>query len=503
MEKKWKIRKVKGVVISFVFFLLALLFLSIYFINITVQEIKDINKKKEDTKEIYNNIQKITNKWINYNDFVKNSKDIDKSNYINEIVSNIKKDFYNKNFINEKNTRYSNFITNKKKEINSKENIEKKERSNKKISKILPYYTENYTGIDEQYLTDFKFINYIESIIETFNLKNESSWIWIKWVVMVDDYYIWEQKQQQQQSLENNIFYIPLSLNLSWTKENIINFLKYIENVWNINITKTKDLNIINNDILLLGWKKIILKWDNFTESYNIYNNQAISIDKLEMKDYIDTYYWTRNDAISLNDFVKFNEWRQKYEINISLKFYIKWIRNYKMEEMINKFLEIYKLTETIVSTNLKNPRNEAEARSKFNSINNYLKEISNDINMIKKNVRKKEDLENLLKKVLTYEKILFNINLQIWIDEIINKLSVSYQVKLKEILLKLNNKNISDIELEKIKQYNIYLLSIEDKIKDLNIKDWEDKELYKKRVNTKSIYDSIIEINYNLSTKK
>ena len=320
---------------------------------------------------------------------------------------------------------------------------------------------------------------------------------------MVDDYYIWEQKQQQQQSLENNIFYIPLSLNLSWTKENIINFLKYIENVWNINITKTKDLNIINNDILLLGWKKIILKWDNFTESYNIYNNQAISIDKLEMKDYIDTYYWTRNDAISLNDFVKFNEWRQKYEINISLKFYIKWIRNYKMEEMINKFLEIYKLTETIVSTNLKNPRNEAEARSKFNSINNYLKEISNDINMIKKNVRKKEDLENLLKKVLTYEKILFNINLQIWIDEIINKLSVSYQVKLKEILLKLNNKNISDIELEKIKQYNIYLLSIEDKIKDLNIKDWEDKELYKKRVNTKSIYDSIIEINYNLSTKK
>jgi hypothetical protein len=43
------------------------------------------------------------------------------------------------------------------------------------ISNILPYYSDIYKDDKINLLSDYKFINYVESIVETFNISFDNS----------------------------------------------------------------------------------------------------------------------------------------------------------------------------------------------------------------------------------------------------------------------------------------------------------------------------------------
>jgi hypothetical protein len=94
-----------------------------------------------------------------------------------EILKNIGKDFYNSELTNKtENLNFSDFLGNKKELLNSDENKKILNFRDKKIKKILPSYIKNLDlKNDKDLLTDFKFINYIESMVETFSLKHNDS----------------------------------------------------------------------------------------------------------------------------------------------------------------------------------------------------------------------------------------------------------------------------------------------------------------------------------------
>lgn len=502
MQNKTKRINKNWIITTFIFFILLLVWLAVFVFKIILPSIADINNKKIKTKELYTSIQKVTSEWIELSDFKKIANNINWWVYIKEVVNNLEWNFFRKNFYNSWKNNYEIFIKNKKSEINSKENLAIRDILNKKIFKILPSYSENFIGVDEEYLTDYKFINYVESIIETFNLERKSGFIWINKVVLLDEFSLKKEKNKKNQILENNIFYIPLKFILNWTKEDIVNFLYYIENVWNVSILND-NIEVENNDLLIKQRNKIILEWDNNTKSYNIYEHQLISIDKIEMDDYIDSYYVLRKEWVKLGDFIKSTQWNEKIDIEITLNFYIKGLKSYKVEEIIKRFLSIYTITEQVVNANLINTKIDYSKRLEFNRINNYLLEISWDIKEMRKNIKQRKNMDEAYKKVLTYDLIFYNINLQIGLHNAVTSLIRNYnKLKIEQQAI-INNKDKTELEQNKAKQLSNYLNSITKDMLTLQKNEWEDQTSYLKRINSKEVFDLVMNLNYSLNINK
>ena len=494
----------RGLIISFIFFLLLLLALVTFISKSILPSLEEIKNKKILTKETYDTIEKIKLKWINLWDLNSISNTFNKGTYLDNILKNIDQDFYNQHFLNSGKENYETFLKNKKDEINNKTNISIREEKNKKISKILPSYSESYIGLDnEGFLTDFKFINYIESLLETFNLKNIGWSIWIKSIGLVKEESLKNSENNKKEILENSIFFIPLELSLVWNKENMINFLHFVGNVGNLSI-KDNELSIEKDNFLRKKDNNIILEWNKYSKSYNIYENQLISIKKIEMREYIDSSYILRKENEKLTDFIKAEQWNEKIEIKIALNFYIKWLKNYQIEESINKFLSIYTTTDQMIKLNLKNKKSDNDKKVLLLKISKYIAEMAWDIKDIKKNVSwKKEDLEKLYKKVLKYDVILYNLNLQNWIYNLVGEVMKNHDKIKSEQTKIINDKTKSLVEIKKARQIIDYLTSIKNDVTILRKSGTENNKNYIERLNNRESYDIIMQLNYGLELNK
>jgi hypothetical protein len=103
------------------------------------------------------------------------SNNVEKSPYVTEVLKNIEKDFYSENLKNIDFQKFSDFLEAKKVELNSDEVKEILEKRDEKIVQIFPSYSDNYISTQDDSLTDFKFINHIESLLETFGLSYSDS----------------------------------------------------------------------------------------------------------------------------------------------------------------------------------------------------------------------------------------------------------------------------------------------------------------------------------------
>ena len=471
------------IIVSFFFFLTLLIILWVFNYKVIYRDLVIISDKKSETRELYASINEMKSKWVDFWKFNNESKNFSQWVYLKEILKNLEKEFFDKHFINKWTDSYKTFLDKKIKTMNSPENKKIKELKKKKVSKILPSYSEYSVGLEGEYLTDFKFINYIESLLETFNLDYTDP-IWIKEVVLIDWF---SNKKSKGRWLENEIFYIPLKLNLIWNKENMINFLHFLWSVWNITVEED-NIEVKSDNFLVKESKKIMLEWYlGGRSTYNIYENQLINVSELEIQDYIDSSYTSfRKQNQKLSSFVKNGQWNQKMEIDVTLKFYIKWLKNYKIEEIINKFLFTYTNTGKIVNKNLKSKEIKQSDKTRFETINSYLKEISDDVKEIRKDSNKKDKLKEVYKKVSMYDLVLYNMNLKIWIQNIASDLINKYK--------QLNAKQ------DKTKKFTDYLNSIKKDILDLKRNDASETEnTYLNRLNTKEMYDKVMKLSYEL----
>lgn len=393
---KRSIREKNSIVISLLFYLILVVWLILFFLLNTLSDIKEIWDKKIKTENIFKDTINIEKNWLNYQEFKSMTNNNTLKGKWKEILNSISKDFYDENFKNTTGKWFDYFIKSKINDLNSEKNSNLIKENEKQIISILPTYSEWNINIWNKNLSNFEFINYIESIIESFNLNADWSYgIWK--VIMLKDYDIWNSKSE---SLDSNIYYIPISMNVSWTKSDILDFLYFIENVWTIKVDNNKIL--INNDSTQLDndWFKKILAWDKYSENYNIFEHQIIDISNIKMPEYIDSSYSSRWDE-KLVDFIKGNQWNEKYDIKVNLRFYIKWQAKYIVLNFINWVLNNYKAVNSKINTTISKWKIKWIELLNLKKDQNLLKNLNIKIIALNKALRSGKNLENTYKSAI------------------------------------------------------------------------------------------------------
>ena len=396
-------REENTIIIHFAFYFVLTIWLLTYLFLSILPQLLSIEDTKKSTKEVYTNLTRIEKSWLTFDEFKSLNNVWSNTVVVNEILKGMTWDFFTNNLVNTKYNTYKEFLDKNVAELNSDENKKLSQEKIDKISRVLPPYTDNSIDFSNYALTDYKFVNYVESIIESFNFNTSNS-IWISKLSLLDDYTIstwngWD-------ALEANIYYIPLNLVLEWTKSSVIEFLYFIENVGNISVDKN-NININNNYwFLSKNWVKKVLEWDKLTSSYNIFEHQIIDIDKITFNDYIDSSYLSRWDT-NFKDFIIKTQWNDKYEINLNLLFYVKWQPSYKLVEQINSILDKYKETQGKVSKLLGNTKTDGLDRINLTKYNDTIKQFSEETNNMRKSLVKKENLEEIYIRALKIDEII------------------------------------------------------------------------------------------------
>lgn len=406
-------RQKSKVFISFIFNIVLMIAWLLFMMLYIYPNFMWVEAKKKETLDLYNNYNDIDKNWLGLDLFKIESEKIEKSSYANEIIKVISEDpeFFASNLTNSWFISYSKYLDEKSEQIWSYW----KERSFREIivDKILPSYTQGIVKDDEWFTTDFRFINYIESIIETFWLVN--TWqIGIEKVTKVWE--VLETEWNEKKSLETNIFYIPVKLNLKGSKSSILDFLHFVEKAWNISVNEVDDtINVYSDDTLYKDNVPLILSWDFFSRGYNIYFNQIIDVEEVFMEKYIDSHYKKREweDLIS---FIDDTQWNNVYEMEVTLNFYVKWMPNYVFKELINSILAKYDMLKR-ESASKRNDKKLWLKRLEYIKTFNYLNDINNEIKDLRVKINDTENIEDVYIQVFKYWQIFENIENKLWLN--------------------------------------------------------------------------------------
>lgn len=259
------------------------------------------------------------------------------------LLEKIWKDFYDNNLKNENEPTYLAFIDKLQNKFLLENSSDYIKNRDEKISKVLPSFKQ-WVEI-EWNLKEVEFLNNIEKILKTFNLKNKSS-IWISEVIPYEEFEKDENWNENIDTLSNQIYYIPVSLELIWEKNDFVDFFHFIWNVWSIDVI-TNDKTSFYKDTIL---SNKVFPWELRSANYNIYENPILNVSKLELKKYIDQSSSYRNKTQkNVSDFISFlkkdENWKEEFNVDLTLDFYVKWLPIYEVTKYItdisDKFFEL------------------------------------------------------------------------------------------------------------------------------------------------------------------
>lgn len=371
-------------------FLLIFILVLIFYI---VPEYKLFNQNKINFSNNYNNYLEVEKNWIWYDLLKSLNKD-------NDIISKMWEDFYNNSLINNTNWTYLQFLEWKKQEI---EEIKKSNlivERDKKMSKVLPFYTD---WIDTEWsMTDLWFINYVERILKTFSIKTTSK-IWLWNITPLDS------KNKNNKDLSSEIFYSDLNLDLTGRKSDILEFLYFINNVWSIEIQNNKNIQ----DIAFYkdNFLNKVLAWDKKDINYNIYKNPIIDIQNINLNKYIDdSGSLIRKEALTTTQwliaFIKeLPSANEEFNVELTLRFYFRGYPNYKIENyaqsIVNKYEELSSdIKKSILQASkyhwIKTNPKILTISSILENLDSYMTDNQGKIKNLKANLNKKQDLVNI-----------------------------------------------------------------------------------------------------------
>ena len=341
-------------------FLTVLLTLFIFFYILPgIEEVEEI---KKETYKLSKELKSYENKWISLEALKKTIKDwsleLDKKinkDYVTKVLEDVDADFYKKNLENNKpNKTYKEFIEEKEKEY--KDASESTSNKTKLTLWILPIYSD--TIKEEWCLRVFQFINYIESIVSTFNLSFNNS-IWIKELKQIDKYSL----SNSDNTLDKAIFEIPIELDIVWRKSSIIDFLHFIENVWKISIDP--EINELTID------KETAKNGDLFSE---------FKIKKLDWQRNSSEKNMTFEDTKSFLKYLKSTQDKEKFEVKIKLNFYVKWLPKYKVEQLMAEFNNKINDLEKRISKAISKTTLSATQKQRLTNLQSNIKNIKNSV---------------------------------------------------------------------------------------------------------------------------
>lgn len=371
----------------------ALIFLLYIYPNI-----EEIQNEKNEVKGIVDNYENIKLKWISYEDFraQKLSWSKLKDLYLQNILKEVDINFYKNNFENAWKENFDTFMTNKQKEINEKKNNPDFINSLELNKKILPSYTESYNQDDSWIMTDFKFITYVESILHTFNLEPSDKGIWIWDLNLLPKYNI---TSETKSWLESNIYYIPYTFNITWLKKDVVDFIYFLENVWSVTLLDNQWIKVGNDSFInkSLDW----FWWNNILE------NPIIDIQSIDFPKYFNSLSTVNNDSNFL-EFLKKTQWNEKISVMIDVRFYVKWLPEYKVKESVMTLSSSYdSLLQDYTNLMTKNKQSWTIPSEDLVNVEKWLKYLQELGDKIKELKADTWDINIVYSKVIEYNKIL------------------------------------------------------------------------------------------------
>lgn len=487
-------RQETSIIIYFSFYLILSIGLLSYYVFGFVPWIKETEALKDSTNIIYTKHENIIKKWLSFEEFTSLSKTSNLNTYSKELVENLDKNFYKKYFENTQTIEYKSFIENQNKKITQWQNYEDFLDKSQEISQILPIYTEVNMWDSNEYLSDFEFTHYIESILKTFNLEYSNE-IWVSELVLVEEFANTENKSK----LDTNIFYVPITLELEWIKSDILNFLYFIEHVWNTSILDDQ-IVILNqsDDKFLYRWwvvtnnNKVILDWANtFSRSqYNIFQNQFIDFESIEFNEFIDEDRSRVSQSQDLISRIKQDQSNDKYGVSVSLRFYVKWVQNLKIINQLNDYVTYYQKSKQLFAKLKSSDTTSESIKPILDDVIQVHWELEKELKNINQSISKQEELLQTLKNVSDFTELVHKLhgkigyNYYIW--DVLNKIK-SYQ----------NNKNLETTN----NALFVYLKEIEKTLWGLEKSQEESQQQYLNRLNNRNIFTTILQIEKTINT--
>jgi hypothetical protein len=252
------------------------------------------------------------------------------------------------------------------------------EKKNEIVSAILPVYSEFVSDLWDWTLSEFKFINYIESIMETFRLTYNNQ-VWIQNVTLVE----WYSVGILDSTLETNIYYIPVTFDLVWRRADILDFLYFAERVWKVTIDGN-DIEIDNE--VSADFKSSFTKGRLLVGQANgtsIFANQIFDIETVSFPEYIDpdiSYSERYKNALSLASYIKGTNFSWDYKVTVKLRFYVKGLPIYKVQKYIKEFIWVFSQLENSINVALNNTSITSSERSKLTDLQTALAQFRKTI---------------------------------------------------------------------------------------------------------------------------
>lgn len=368
-DKEFELKKLKEKLIIHGWVFLILLGVIIFYFLPKFSSISFIRDELSAKITEYDTFMKVGPTYDDFNTRIQQEKD----ESLKKIVSD-NKEFYTTHFINKTEPTYAEFLSEKSSYVDDMKKKNLVDIRTKMISQVLPSYTE-WLSVDGN-MTDLEFVNYIESLLRTFQLKTTSK-VWIDSLVLVED------ESKDTKNIQTQIFYIPLKLDLIWRKADIMEFLYFVQNVGIVNLDeKNNELSFYKDNIL---YSKVIA-WQQRTSQYNIYQNKLMDIESLEMGEYPETSTQTRSTSQLTPqwylDFIrKWTEKTDEYSITVWLRFYVKWLPTYKIELYVEQVVDKYKFLEkklesSLTQLNNTNANVNLTEKAMLNSLTIYMDEL-------------------------------------------------------------------------------------------------------------------------------
>lgn len=249
-----------------------------------------------------------------------------KDRYTQRVIASFDPLLYTKNFSNNQNITYKDFLSTKQDSIDEVKQSSQYQERDKTLAKILPVYSFD-NSISEDSLTDFYFTNYIERVLYTFNLTHDGE-IWLGGLKKVQDTN--ESSQKSKKPIEigsENIYQIWMDFSVTGQKKDVIDFIHFLENVGSISI---EEEGVMEYSDSFLTRK---LEWDTVG---NIYKNQLADIESISLSAYPDS--GSTEVGEDLIETIWRYQARQKYSANIRSSFYVSGLPSYQIQAYIENF---------------------------------------------------------------------------------------------------------------------------------------------------------------------
>lgn len=388
-------------------FLIGLLLAQIFFILPLFDEVQI---EKEDLKSNAASYTQMLHKGLSY-------EALKSQNIAGEpgvLLSRAGNDFFSSNFTNNKGWQYLDFLQKKQVYVNDLKSNNTIQIRDQKLSKVLPMYSD--ASSVEGVMNDFVFVNYLENLLRGFNLKTVSQ-LWVEQITSLENSSTdtSSKVQKNKKSSDNyspDLYYIPLTLELEWRKSDLVDFLYYSQNIWRVESIKNESILFYSDDIL----KNTFLSQVKMFQP-NIYENKIFEIESIDFDKYLDSEVLSRDDKMKntlwLMSFIKNTSQKDELiKVQLKLRFYIKGIPNYKIEQYIQNMIQAYKNNHQQVKTMMKQSQtlksklietNQLSLLSELQTLDLYFSDNDAYIKLLEWSVKKKEINENIYKKASVF----------------------------------------------------------------------------------------------------